>query len=272
MSDLPTSLTFPLAIIAGGGTLPQMLAQAWQGKVVILSYPGCGSWVHQFQHISLTLAQVEQAVLYVQKCGVKDIVCAGSFVRPRLKDLWPDALGRQLLKRIGLRWSGDDAVLRIVADFVQDCGLKLWSPQDILPLLACNSGALTTRHPCEEALQDIQRGKQILHTLSPLDFGQGLAIQEGLVLGIEAAEGTDACIARCGNLQKEGKHKAIYVKRTKVGQHQAMDWPGIGPQTITQLFLAGFQGLAFEAHRTLIMQKEEAIEKANLYNLFLWGD
>ena len=46
--------------------------------------------------------------------------------------------------------------------------------------------------------------KEILDALSPYDIGQSIIVQQGMVLGIEAAEGTDGLINRSKTLARDG--------------------------------------------------------------------
>jgi len=44
---------------------------------------------------------------------------------------------------------------------------------------------------------DIEHGLRVARTLGALDVGQAVVVQQGLVLGVEAIEGTDELLRRC---------------------------------------------------------------------------
>ena len=132
-------------------------------------------------------------------------------------------------------------------------------------------GALGKITPDMQAMATIDKGYLMLKALSPLDFGQGLAMQNGLILGVEAAEGTDECIRRCGPLQREGEGLPVYIKCAKEGQDERLDLPVIGPKTVDTLISSRFQGIAFQANKTLVLFPEEMRKKADEAGIFLWS-
>ena len=156
--------------------------------------------------------------------------------------------------------------------FLKDEGFCIKSPQDILPHWMAKEGPLGDVRPDEEALQVLKQGFLHLDHLSSLDCGQGIAMQQGWILGIEAAEGTDACIRRCGAMQWPTGPRALYIKGAKKGQSEALDLPTIGPNTLTNLEEAHFQGIAFEAEKTLLLHPKKLADQANKAGIFLWGE
>jgi DUF1009 family protein len=102
------------------------------------------------------------------------------------------------------------------------------------------------------------------------DVGQGVIVKNGLVLGIEAAEGTDALIERCAAVKGEGKG-GVLVKTRKPIQENRVDLPTIGEQTIELIHRAGFCGIAVEARHSLIVNRREVIRMADALGLFVIG-
>lgn len=131
-----------------------------------------------------------------------------------------------------------------------------------------SEGRLGSIDPPGHAQADIQRGIAILDALAPQDVGQAVVIQDGLVLGIEAIEGTEALLARCATLRRDGP-AATLVKLSKPMQTDRADLPAIGPDTIEQAKAAGLAGIAVEADRSLIISRDETIRRANEAGLFL---
>lgn len=268
-------MTEPLAVIAGYGGLPITLLAAHDPRpVFILAYHGHTDprVVEGRDHIWLYLGQVGKALQAMQERKIKRIVMAGGIRRPSLRHLLPDREGRKLLKRLGTRWRGDNKILSVIEEYLEEKGFHLLSVQDIAPHLLPSAGPLGKHTPSSESLADIRTGASLLDHLSPFDVGQGLAIQNGLILAIEAAEGTDACILRTSPLANPQEPPPVYVKRAKINQTEKIDLPVIGLKTMENLIKAGFQGLSFQAKKTLITDLDKVIQLADQNGLFLWGE
>ena len=104
--------------------------------------------------------------------------------------------------------------------------------------------------------------------MSAADVGQAVVVQQGLVLGVEAIEGTDALVERCGGLRREGDGGTL-IKMSKRGQEARADMPTIGPETVRVAKASGLRGIAVEAGATLIIDRAETIELADSHGLFL---
>lgn len=268
----------PLGIIAGSGAIPSLIIQSCRraGRpVFVLAYHGHtdAGTVEGVPHAWLGLGEVGKALSLFREANIREVVFAGGVhrVRPSLRELSVDRKGWVLLSRIGLRWSGDNKILTTIGAFLEEEGFSLKSPQELFPPLVSAPGALGKVLPNDAEQADIHKAMEALKHLSVLDVGQGLAIQGGLILGIEAAEGTDQCIARCGALQRSGEAPAIYVKCAKKGQDEKIDLPVIGPTTVEHLAAAKFRGLAFQPEKTLILFPELMRARADEANIFLWG-
>jgi hypothetical protein len=110
----------------------------------------------------------------------------------------------------------------------------------------------------------------VARALGAADAGQGCVVQQGMVLALEAAEGTDAMLARCGPLARPGPG-GVLVKLLKPGQERRTDLPTIGPQTIRNAVEAGLRGVAFEAGSTILAERAATVAAADAAGLFLLG-
>jgi DUF1009 family protein len=95
----------------------------------------------------------------------------------------------------------------------------------------------------------------VARALGDADVGQTVVVKRGIVLAVEAIEGTDACIARGGQLSRGGG--AVVVKARKPRQDERFDVPAVGPLTIAAMVEAGCAALAVEAGRTLVLDRSE---------------
>ena len=118
------------------------------------------------------------------------------------------------------------------------------------------------------AQRDIDRAIEILVKLGPADVGQSVAIQEGLVLAVEAIEGTDNMIDRAGQYRRDALGP-ILVKISKPGQERRADMPTIGPKTVRLAISNGFRGLALEEGGTLLLERDEVRKIAEDANFFV---
>jgi hypothetical protein len=119
-------------------------------------------------------------------------------------------------------------------------------------------------------MSDIGRGVTVARALGAVDVGQGCVVQQGIVLAVEAIEGTDAMLARVPGVARPGLG-GVLVKLVKPGQERRADLPTIGPGTLERAAASGLRGVAFEAGGTLLTDRAGCIEAADRAGLFLIG-
>ena len=265
-----------LGILAGGGVLPARIAAAAQAAgraVFIVGLEGFAdpAVVAPFPHAMIRLAAAGRILSELRAHSCRDLVMIGPIRRPSLLDMRPDAEGAKLLARIGLAaFAGDDGLLKAVIRVLSEEGFVVRGAQDILAEALGPAGLLTATRPDAQAMADIARGVKVLAVLGAADIGQACVVQQGLMLAVEAIEGTDAMIARAGALRRPGPG-GVLVKLLKPGQDRRADLPTIGPVTITHAAQAGLRGVAFEAEATILAERHTTIATANAAGLFLLG-
>jgi len=141
---------------------------------------------------------------------------------------------------------------------------------DVVSDLLAPQGLLGAIAPEAEAKADIALGIEVALGLGALDVGQAVVVQQGLVLGVEAAEGTDALIERCAGLRRSG-FGGVLVKVKKPGQERRADLPTIGVSTVTAVAAAGLGGIAVEAGGTLVMDRVAMAAAADRAGVFVIG-
>jgi hypothetical protein len=122
--------------------------------------------------------------------------------------------------------------------------------------------------PQPAVLDDIRLGCRVLAALGPLDVGQSVVVEGGVVLAIEAIEGTDETIRRAGAL---GRGRAVVVKGAKRGQDMRFDIPAVGPRTVETMLANGARTLAVEADRAILLDGEELIGLAKRHEITIVG-
>jgi DUF1009 family protein len=198
-------------------------------------------------------------------------VLIGPVKRPSILDIRPDAEGARLLARVGrAAFGGDDGLLAAIHRVLAEEGFRVLGAHEILTEAVAGSGLLGSAAPDAQARADIERGRAVLHALGAADVGQACVVQQGIVLAVEAVEGTDAMLARCGGLARPGPG-GVLVKLVKPGQDRRTDLPTIGPGTVRAAAASGLRGVAFEAGGTILADREAAIAAADRAGLFLLG-
>jgi UDP-2,3-diacylglucosamine hydrolase len=265
-----------LGILAGGGPLPGQVARAAQAAgrgVFLVGFEGFAEQAvlapYPHGYARLGAAGRILAMLREQKC--RDLVLVGPVRRPSLLDLRPDAEGARILARIGrAAFGGDDGLLAAVVRVLGEEGFHVIGAHEVLTEALGPGGVLGAVRPDAQAMADIRRGIEVTRALGAVDVGQGCVVQQGIVLAVEAIEGTDAMLARAGGLARPGLG-GVLVKLVKPGQERRADLPTIGPGTLDRAAAAGLRGVAFEAGGTLITDRAGCIAAADRAGLFLLG-
>ena len=264
-----------LCVIAGGGILPRKIADNFDpsgDRIFFLAFRNVTDpeVVAGRHHEWLELGEVQKAIDAMHRNNVDKVVMAGPIQRPALSSLALDIRALQMLAKGGLKAFGDDGLLSLVAKEIEKEGIKVIGIEQILPGVLTKEGLLAGPALTKISWDDIKRGLQVLNSLGSCDVGQSIAVQEGIVLAIEAIEGTDQMIERAGSLQRNVSGP-ILIKISKTNQDKRVDLPTAGPETVNNAIRSGFQGLALEANNSLLLDKDRVIEIAEKNAFFVIG-
>ena len=193
-----------------------------------------------------------------------ELVLAGGVRRPSLASLRPDWRAAKFFARVGYRALGDDGLLSAVVKEFEREGFRVIGADQLLDeALRCRRGRSARVAPGRRTRRPISStGCASRARSGALDIGQAVVVQQGLVLGVEAIEGTDALIRRCAALRRDGPG-GVLVKAEKPGQERRADRPTIGPRTVALAAEAGLRGIAVEAGATLVLDRDEVIRAAD---------
>ena len=271
-----------LGIIAGGGALPHVLIDACkqqkrpfhvlaiEGAADMQSLADVPSSPIQFGTMKKTVAILER-----ESCDA--VVMVGNVARPNFRSLKVDTLGARLLPQVIMAArSGDDALLRFLVKQFEKFGLSVIGADDVVGGLVIGRECLTLVQPSERQYKDIDKAFETALVVGKLDAGQGAVVCRGVILAIEAAEGTDAMLARCAELPENVRGSAddrdgVLVKAKKPNQERRTDLPVSGVETVVRAAKAGLAGIALEAEHALVLERSEVVEKANALGLFIVG-
>lgn len=265
-----------LGILAGGGPLPGRVARAAAAagrEVFVVGLQGFAEpgVIAPYPHALARLGAAGRILDLLRGAGCRDVVMIGPVRRPSVLDLRPDAEGARILARIGrAAFAGDDGLLAAVVRVLEEEGFRVIGAHEVLSEALAPRGVLGRVAPDAGALADVERGKAVARALGAADVGQGCVVQQGIVLAVEAAEGTDAMLARAAGLARPGPG-GVLVKLVKPGQERRADLPTIGPGTVAAAAAAGLRGVAFEAGGTLIAERAACVADADRAGLFLLG-
>jgi len=264
-----------LGILAGGGPLPGYLVEACRSAgrdVFVIAFEGQADpdVIGDTPHAWVRLGAAGEALDRLHAENVEEIVMAGPVRRPGWLELRPDRRAAKFLGR-GLLNKGDDGILGAIVRELEDKeGFRVVGADDVLGDLQAPAGAFGRISLSKDARPDVAVGVEVLRTTGPLDIGQAVIVQLGIVLGLEAAEGTRRLIERCGALHREGRG-GVLVKLPKPGQETRADMPSIGPDTIVAAAEAGLVGVAVATGRTLVLERDTVIREADARGLFVVG-
>lgn len=271
----------PLGLIAGLGDLPVAIAEnavaTGQGVHVLrlkgfedprlAAYPGA----------VVGLGEIGGVLSRLKEAGCTDVVFAGIVNRPNFSDLKLDLKGAALLpKVIREARKGDDALLRVLVQEFEKHGFNVIGSEVAHAALLAPPGLIAGPAPTELAMLDMEIAARTATATGALDIGQGCVVCDGLVLAVEAQEGTDEMLRRCAALPETirgtpAARRGVLVKRPKPVQERRIDLPTTGVSTIELAAAAGLAGIGIEAGGALMLDRSAMEKRASELGLFLYG-
>lgn len=259
-----------IGLIAGNGRFPLIFARTARAEglgVIAVAHEGetpteLSDLVDGITWIKV--GQLGRIIETFQQAGVRRAVMAGGIRKAALLEHFaPDARGQRFLARLGS--FGDDALLRGVAGELESEGIEVVPSTLFLSSLLASEGTLTQHAPNDAQWNDIRHGMAVAKAIGRWEIGQTVVIQSGMVLAVEAIEGTDATI------QRGGRPGAVVVKVSKPQQDLRFDVPAAGLETVRMCATTGVSVLALEAGKTLLLDKDEVLHLANASRLSIVG-
>lgn len=261
-----------LAILAGGGTLPRLLAEAAivQGRPLhILAFQGfCEPTTYAgLPHDIVPIAKVGRLFARMRAAGCVDVVLAGPVRRPGLRQLAGDVTGFVTLFRLLPVWAGDASLLSGVLKIIEAQGFRALGVHEILPDLLAGEGTMGRIEPDRSARADIVAGFRAARELGRRQRGQAVLVRDGRTIAEEGREGTGALLEAAAATAAGG----VLVKAAMPGQDRRVDLPTVGPETVAQASRAGLRGIAVEAGEALVLDRAATVAAADAAGLFLAG-
>ncbi len=146
----------------------------------------------------------------------------------------------------------------VVREFEKD-GISFLPSHLYLKHLLAEKGLIVGKKLNSDENKDAEFGFKMAKGIAGLDIGQTVVVKDKSVLAVESVEGTDECIKRAFAL---GGENAVAVKVAKPNQDFRFDVPVIGLNTIETLKNNKIRAMVIEAGATLILDKDEVLQKA----------
>ena len=258
-----------LALIAGRGALPEAIAAAQEGALVV-----CALQDDLPERLEVELPfriEVLGSLLeQLRARGVTRICMAGAINRPRIDPTAIDAATLPLVPVLTeAARSGDDGALRALMGVFETAGFEVVAAHEAAPSLLLEPGVRTTAQPGEAHRADAARGAEIVAAMASVDIGQACAVLNGQALAVEGVFGTDWMLA--GLAERPDGGGGLLFKAPKPGQDRRADLPTIGPETIRAAAGAGLEGVVIEAGGVIVLDQPGVIGACDRMGLFLWA-
>ena len=264
----------PLALIAGQGTYPMLIAAAVRSAGIpirLIAFeeetapPLVASFPPSDQRM-LKVGQIGHMLDALREFGAGYALMAGQITPRRLfKGLYPDLKATRIL--FSLKRRNAETIFGAIAREIEALGVALLDARSFLDDQLASAGCMTGRKfPVEQ--EYIDHGVQIARECARLDIGQGCVVRQGTVLAVEAFEGTDEMLRRAGAFKTDG---ALFVKTVKARQDWRFDVPCFGLRTLETMREAHLNAAALEAGKVIILEKPKVLQQAGAWGISLLG-
>lgn len=270
-----------LGIISGLGNLPVSIATAAleNGReIYVVRLAGFEEQgLLQFPGETIGVGQLGRIAKRFKAEHCDELVLAGIVRRPNFSDIKLDMGGARLLPKVlSAARRGDDALLRVILDFFEKQGFRIIGAEEAASELKVTDGLLAGPAPSEAHKADMRKAARIAAEVGRLDIGQGCVVVDGLVLAVEAQEGTDGMLSRVRDLDPAirgvtGSRRGVLVKRPKPIQERRIDLPTIGPATVRLVSDAGLAGIGLEESGALLVGREKIMALCAELGVFVYG-
>ena len=264
----------PLALIAGQGLYPVLVAQAARQAGVPLRLiafdeetpPELIASFPESDRRTLLVGQLGKMLKALKEFDAGYALMAGQITPRRLfKGLHPDLKATKIL--LSLKRRNAETIFGAIAAEITDLGVTLLDARSFLDGHLATPGVMTGgKFPIEQDY--IDHGIHIARECARLDIGQGCVVRHGTVLAVEAYEGTDEMLRRAGALKSDG---ALFVKTVKARQDYRFDVPCFGQRTLETMREAGLSAAALEAGRVIMLDRPAVLAQAKTWGIDLLG-
>ena len=263
-----------IIVISGEGKLPKLVINKLKTKknhyfeLSLIKETSCSK--NNIKYVKY--GNIVSELIKLKKKGFNKILMAGSLKRPKINEIKPDINSIKLLPKFikKILEGGDNNLLKFVIKELENLGFVIISLKKVVPDIFLGKGNQTKVKITKINFEDIKKGIKILKSNSKFDIGQSIIIQQGSVIAIEAAQGTDNLIKQSYPFIKSVK-QAVLVKMVKSNQDIRVDLPTLGMKTVKNIKKYSLCGIAYSSDLTVILEKKKVIDYCERNKIFLFG-
>ena len=259
-----------LAIIGGSGKLPLLIKKTFK-KATYITFSDPEK-IPVNNVVKCEFEKLGYLFESLKKNGINRIVMAGAISRPQLEQSKMDNYTQSIISLLNAKLvQGDNELLSFIAGEFEQRGYEIVGASEILPDLTLKP-EFVCGIPYRSIQRDVEKADKVLKLLSSEDIGQGIVVENGLVLGIETLQGTNELLKF---VKKTSVHLRIaetggvFVKRPKFNQNLQFDMPVIGPETINLACNAGLRGLVVSPLSVIVLDQEKCLQIAKANKFFI---
>lgn len=270
----PFDASRPVALIAGQGVYPELVAQSIRAAGVELrliafeeeTRPALFESFAPPDRIQIKVGQLGKMLKALGKYETPYAIMAGQITPRRLfKGLHPDLKATQIL--FSLKRRNAETIFGAIAAEMEKIGVQLLDARSFIDPHLAPAGILGAKHfPIEE--EYLRHGIEIARECARLDIGQGCVVRKGTVLAVEAFEGTDEMIRRAGAFKTD---QALFVKTVKAAQDYRFDVPCFGHRTLETLRDADIRAVALETDNVILLDLPAVAKQARDWGISIRG-
>lgn len=264
-----------IAVIAGEGNLPKIIIKKFNQKKINFCIINLSKKkiIKRKNIYNLNITEISKILNLLKKNKCNEVILAGKVSRPNISEFKLDYQTVKLLPEIIFNLKkGDSYLLDFVVNLLRKNNINVVSCLKYLPEISADRFICSTKISNKE-IADIKKGRILLnHINSKFDVGQSIVINNGFVVGIEAAEGTDLMLNKIVSIQKKinkGSLSGVLVKMPKKIQDIRVDIPTIGFRTIQNCLRAGIRGIALKKNENIFLDQEKSIKLIKEKNFFI---
>ena len=262
-----------LIVVAGGGIYPRMVVEgakrAGVEKVDVLAVRGSTERATRKaadETIEIGIGEIATGIRKIAERSYDGAILAGqvnplSLFRSRFDDLTKAWLAELPVK------TAHTVFGKLVEKF-SEAGVKILPASLYMDDCVPGEGALTKRLPTAEEREDLRHAVEVAGDMGIHDVGQTVRVKSGMVLAVEAFEGTNAAIRRGGKLGGKG---SVVFKAARRGHDMRFDIPVVGLKTLKVMKRAGVTALGFQAGRLIMLEREKVIRFADVNSIAIVG-
>lgn len=261
-----------LLVVAGGGSYPRLVVEgarrAGVARVDVLSVKGScvrATRAAADSVVAFAAGECDKAVKWAGEQGYDGVILAGQVSPLSLFRGKFDETVRAWLRAMPVK-NAHTIFGKLVGEF-ERCGAKVLPASSYMDDSLPGIGRLTDRDLTSAEMDDVKRGQEVAADVGRHDVGQTVLVKSGMVLAVEAFEGTNAAIRRAGKLGKG----SVLFKAAREGHDWRFDIPVVGLKTLKTMRKAGVAALAFQAGRLILLDREAVIAYANRHGIAIVG-